>query len=104
MDAITGSTSKARLPLQRSRQPSSKFEKIAINIMRAHAAVRSKSPANAAPHCVTRAIAKTANGLSIIGSRKGEAHDTSLNHTRPMFDLNQISGRCVQYYRILGST
>lgn len=31
MDAITGSTSKARLPLQRSRQPSSKFEKIAIN-------------------------------------------------------------------------
>jgi hypothetical protein len=42
------------------------------------------------------------NGERIIDNRvHGKAGPTTLNHTRTVFDLNQISGRCVQYYRIL---
>src|SRR5215469_8640554 len=71
--------------------------------------LRSVSPRNAAPHCVTRAIAKTANGLSIIEFKEesrcrdpdtGAAFNarSSPNRRNPVFDLNQLSGQYADYY------
>src|SRR5215472_10276498 len=72
--------------------------------------LRSKSPMNAAPHCVTRGIAKTAYGLSIIWF-KDEAgcrdHDkgrdfnarSSPNRMNQVFDLSQLSRQYTDYYR-----
>src|SRR5215470_17319473 len=74
--------------------------------------LRSKSPTNAAPHCATRAIAKTAYGLSIIGFKeKSECRDngtvfnarSSPNRRNPVFDLDQLSGQYADYYRLLPS-
>src|SRR6516225_11487957 len=66
--------------------------------------LRSKSPTKAAPHCATRAIAKTANGLSIIGFKQesgcwdrdiGTVLKTrsSLNRRNLVFDLDQLSAQ-----------
>src|SRR5215831_12220927 len=76
--------------------------------------LRSKSPMNAAPHCVTRGIAKTAYGLSIIwfkdeaGCRdrdKGTDFNarSSPNRMNEVFDLSQLSRQYTDYYRGLAS-